>query len=344
MSDLDSMAPTLEEPQPPGSSRAPFKRRPRRELGVSWQRLSLSVILIVGLLTLGCVGLFVWNWLRSLQIPGSVYPPSPQITTLKVQRSAPYAGLSVTILDAQYATAFNDDLIRPGPAAVRVHLQVVNTGNTQVAVVYYDAVHLLLPHHDPIAPSNLALSVTIAPHQRAAGWLDFPVPLGTKLASLQLRLGSLTLNESPVLIPFSGPFDPSVYVGKIIPESLTISYTYNAQPGLYLTYHLVSAERQFAYPGWGQVKAGQQYYVLDFRVDNPNGVDVNPGPGFDYIRLVLGGNVRAPLDSTLPTGFKAGAHDVAGHVMFAAPAGLTTLVVRFLYQYGQGGNDYSFSL
>jgi hypothetical protein len=347
MSDMNPMAPPIAQPSPPErprSSRPSISRHLHGEAGPSWQRISLSLALIVGLLTLGGVGLFVWNWVHSLQIPDNPYGPPPAITTLKVQRSAPYAGLTFTLIDAQYANAFADDLIQAGPAVVRLHLEVVNTSGAQISVIYYDAAHLLLPDGRAVAPSNVKLAVALAPHQHSAGWLDFPVAQGIKLAGLKLQLGSMTLNESLVIVPFSGPFTPEIYAAKVTPQSLAISYTYNAQPGLYLTYHLVSAERAFSYGSWGQVKAGQQFYILNFRVDNPNGVAVNPGRGFDYIRLVLGASVRAPLDSTLPTGFKAGAHNVAGSVMFSAPAGLRTLVVRFLYQYGQGGNDYTIQL
>ncbi|MBX5449309.1 hypothetical protein [Thermogemmatispora sp.] len=354
MSDLHSLA----SPSPsnrPGPRLSPeIPARPEGGAGRSgwrpteekpaWQRLWLALALIVALLALGGTGLFVWGWLRSLEPALTASAPTAAITTLHVARAAPYAGLTFQVIDAQYATAFSDDLIRPGPAQVRLRLHVVNNSSTQVSVIYYDAAHLLVPGQKPIAPSNVNLTVALAPGKSADGWLDFPVPRGIRLETLKLQLGSTTLNESLVIIPFSGPFNPASYSGKIYPQNLTILYTYNAQPGLYLTYHLVSVERQFAYSGWGQVKAGQQYYIFNFRVDNPNGVAVTPGPGFDYLRLVLDGNVRAPLDSTLPTGFKPGAHQVEGRVMFSAPAGLHSLTLRFLYQYGQGGNDYSVQL
>jgi hypothetical protein len=353
MSDLYSLAspsgrsgPWPAPERPPRLEAGPgSKRRPGPgEEKPSWQRLWLVLVLIVALLTLGGTGLFVWGWLQSLELTPETTTSAPAIITLRVARTASYAGLTFQVVDAQYASAFSDDLIRPGPAQVRLHLHVVNEGSAQISVIYYDAARLLVPGQKPIAPSNVNLAVALAPGKSADGWLDFPVPRGTRLEQLKLQLGSTTLNESLVVIPFSGPFDAASYSGKIYPQNLSIFYTYNAQPGLYLTYHLVSVERQFAYGGWGQVKAGQQYYIFNFRVDNPNGVAVNPGPGFDYLRLVLAGNVRAPLDSTLPTGFKPGAHQVGGRVMFSAPAGLPSLTLRFLYQYGQGGNDYTVQL
>ena len=108
--------------------------------------------------------------------------------------------------------------------------------------------------------------------------------------------------------------------------------------------HLVGVDVRYAYKGT-QVKAGQQYYVLNFRVDNPNADKVSPGLGFDYMRVSFnGGPIHPPVDNTLPYGFDAGAKGVSGRVVFIGPAGLKSLTLDFLVQYGSGGSNYVVTL
>ena len=84
--------------------------------------------------------------------------------------------------------------------------------------------------------------------------------------------------------------------------------------------------------------------MLNFTVDNPNGSDVSPGLGFDYIRLVINGVNRPPIDNTLPYAFKAGAQSVGGHVTYVAPAGMKSLAIGFLLQLVAGQNNYEVNI
>jgi hypothetical protein len=253
-----------------------------------------------------------------------------------VQRSATYADLNFTILNAQYATSFPDDTIQSGPAVVRVNLHVTNKTTAQISVIYYDVARLLAPKLSPVAPTNVHLSANPKPASNETGWIDFPVAKGTQLASLKLQLGSVSLNETLVTIPFSGTFNPNLFTDKLSHQSLAISYDFS---GNTLVYHLQSVDIRYSYQGT-QCKAGNQYYVLNFTVDNPNGAAVSPGFGFDYIRLTVNGYNRPPVYNTLPYGFNAGAHSVGGRVVFIAPAGLTTLNIAFLLQIVVGQDNY----
>src|SRR5690349_11887040 len=123
MSDNEALAPIISTGELPDEPRASISQRLLREAGPSRQRVLLSILLIIGLLTLGFVGLYTWNWVRSLQIPSATIPTAP-VNTLTVGRSAPYVGLNFTIKNVQYATTFTDDTIHSGPAVVRVNLQV----------------------------------------------------------------------------------------------------------------------------------------------------------------------------------------------------------------------------
>lgn len=302
--------------------------------------LWVTSLLIIGVIVLGSVGYITWNWLNNLQVslePGST---PPTITTFNVQRTATYAGLYYTVLNVQYAASFPDDTIQSAPAVVRINMRVANKSADQVSVIYYDVARLLVPGSKPVAPTNLQLSTGPKPGSSEIGWLDFPVARGVQLPTLGLQLGSVALAEALVTIPFSGPFDPNRFVGRTSPQSLTISYYFT---GNVLIYRLKSVDILYAYRGI-QAKAKQQFYVLNFTVDNNNGVMVSPGYGFDYLRLILNGYNLPPIDNTLPSSFKAGAHGVAGRVAYVAQVGLKTLNIAFLLQLVQGQNNYSVNL
>jgi hypothetical protein len=302
--------------------------------------LWLTLLLLVGVLALSVVGYTTWNWLRSLPLLSSEAAVQPAITTLPVGRTLPYADLSFTVLNAQYATSFSDDTIRAGPALVRLNMRVANQTSGTIALVYYEIARLLVPQKAPIAPANAQLAASVPPQVGVEGWLDFPVQAGVQLSSLKLQLGSAALGETLVVLPVSGAFHPQAYAGYHSPQSLVISYYFE---GSTLIYHLNSIDVRYSYNG-SEVTAGKQFYVLNFTVDNPNGIAVSPGYGFDYIRLVINGNNLPPIDTTLPNTFKAGARSAGGHVTYVAQAGMKSLTIAFLRQLVSGQENYPVSL
>ncbi len=314
---------------------------PLKNLMPSKLWISVVGLLIIGLIILSGVSYFTWNWLRNVQVVlGSATNTQHTITTLNVQRTVTYADLNFTVLTAQYAISFPDDTIQTGPAVVRLNMRVTNKMTAQIDVIYYDIARLIAPELNPIEPTNVHLSAGPKPGSSEIGWIDFPVNKGIQLATLKLQLGSVPLGETLVTVPFSGPFDPHHFDRRISPQSLDIYYDFK---GNTLVYHLTSVDIRYSYTGT-ECKAGNQFYILNFTVDNDNGVTVNPGFGFDYIRLVIDGYNRPPIDNTLPYGFDAGAHGVAGRVAFVAPAGLQTLTIAFLLQVVQGQGTYSTNL
>ncbi len=306
--------------------------------------LGFTVLLVLGLVILNMVTSVAGDWLKTLKLSiGTSATPIP-ITTLNVQRTASYAGLAYTVLNAEYATSFRDDNIQAGAAIVRLNMQVTNRSSDSISVIYYDIARLLAPKLAPIIPTNVHLSSGPKPGTSETGWIDFSVPSGLQLQTLQLQLGSAPLSETLVTIPFTGKFDGNRYTDLTVPQSLDINYYFPYNAPELLIYHLVSLDIRYAYKGT-QAKAGQQYYVLNFRVDNPNGDKVSPGFGFDYMRISYnGGPIHPPTDNTLPYGFDAGATGVSGRVVFIGPTGLTSLTLDFLVQYGSGGSQYQVSL
>jgi hypothetical protein len=302
--------------------------------------LWITSMLLIGVVIFGGVSYITWNWLKSVHVTLGAGSTQPAITTYNVQRIGTYANLSFTVLNAQYATSFTSDTIQTGPALVRLNLRVTNMSTDQISVIYYDAARLLAPGSKPIAPTYVHLSTGPKPGSSEVGWIDFPVTNKVQLSTLRLQLGSLALDETPLIIPFSGPFDPNHFAGKTSAQTLTIWYNFS---GNTLVYHLKSVNILYAYRGI-QAKVGQQFYVLNFTVDNDNGVTVSPGYGFDYIRLIINGYNTPPIDNTLPHGFNAGAHGVAGRVVYVGPAGLKTLDFAFLLQVVQGQDPYNVNL
>lgn len=304
--------------------------------------LWFSIILVIGVILFGFGSAIGLNLLKNVHLSITLNKPATPVpvTTQPINRSAVYAGLTFTVNNAQYATSFADDTIHSSQGIVRLNITVNNPSRDAISVIYYDVARLLIPRLKPVAPTNSSLAVDPAPGKSVSGWLDFPVSSPPDFSSLKLQLGSTALNETLVTIPFSGKFDGSVYDHKQTLLSQDMYYYFHGQQ---LIYHLWSVDVSYSYMGT-QARAGQQYYIFNFNVSNPNSSIVSPGYGFDYIRLVLNGTKLPPVDNSLPYGFNGGAQNVGGHVVYLAPVGLRNLTLDFLVQYGSGGTDFNVTL
>ncbi len=321
----------------------PAKRVVRRSTYSARFRLWFVSVLVVGVVVLVIASALALSLLRHITSLVAPVPTAVPVATLQVQRTARYAGLDYTVINAQYATAFSDDGIHPEPAIVRLNMRVINASTGDISIPYYDVARLLVPHLNPFAPTNINLPADAKARTSETGWIDFSVPKGLSLASLKLQLGVAALDEYMVTIPLTGPFDPGRYQDRTVRQNLTIDYYFPYYQPHLLIYHLTQVDIRYDYQG-SQVKAGQQFYVLYFLVDNPNTFNVSPGFGYDYIRLIVNGNPLPPVDNTLPYGFNAGAKNSSGHVAYAAPAGMRSLTIDFLVQYGSGGSYYTISI
>ena len=326
-------------------SHSELPKKPETQTRSLFSKLWLwaALLLVIGIIIVSVVGVNAAKLLKNTQIPGfgGQTPTALPVSTLRVQRTALYDNLDVTVVNAQYAQFFSDDDIHQGQATVRLNVQVANHTHNQVNVVYYDITRLLGANSGALIPTNVHLSVGPKPGNQENGWLDFSLPdKGIHLNALTLQLGATTLNESLVKIPFTGAFNPAQYANHTLPQTTAISYNFF---GHTLTYHLTSIETRFASQGV-QCKAGQQFYVLNFKVDNAESGDISPGFGFDYIRLVSPGNERAPIANSLPYTFKAGARGVSGYVVFSAPRGMKKFTIGFLSQNGNGEQDTDVNL
>ncbi|HEU5376358.1 MAG TPA: hypothetical protein VFV38_13015 [Ktedonobacteraceae bacterium] len=314
----------------------------KKQSAVFWPWL--GGLLVVGLVVVVVVTFSTWNWLNNLH-PGSDPGSSGTVSTLNVQRGAAYADLNFMLLNVQYAPSFRDDLIRSGVATVRVTVRVSNPTKAAISIAYYDVARLLAPKQQPIVPTNLNLTAAPQAGTTQTGWIDFPVAQNTVLNTLKFQLGNAALNEILVTIPVSGAYDASQYNPHLYNKSVTIQYSFTGwrQPTYNLYYHLTSVDVRSAYNGV-EARAGQQFYVLNFAVDNPNNAVISPGPGYYYMRLAFNGSNHLPKESTIPDTFKANAHGVSGRVVFMERAGMRTLNIFFLFEAYAGGFNTPVSL
>lgn len=326
-----SIALQTEEKEPGNATEPPQKTRTVPSIWF-W----LCIVVLVVALIIGGISSVIGLWLKNVQVGTTPDATPVPTTTLQVKRTAPYAGLNFTVVSAQYATYFNDDNIRPGPATVRLNLQVTNTSGDPAKIIYYDNARLLVPQVQPIAPANVSLSAGPKPGKSESGWLDFAVQKDVSLDTLSLQLGSTTMSEALVTIPFKGNFDGSRYANKVHPQNAEFTYDFN---GHFLNYHLTSLETRYSYQG-SQSKVGQQFYVFNFTVENTEAADITPGFGFDYVRMVVNGYSQPPVDNSLPNTFKAGGHGSSGHVVFTGPANMHAFTISFLSQNGSAPQNF----
>jgi hypothetical protein len=340
---MSKKLPTIPAP-PVIQEKAPVIQGPYiRTPGSSRQWLLFSSLLILGIIVLGYVSYSALGWLKNVKFSLNPAPTPVPIHTFNVHRTAVYAGLEYTVLNVQYAKSFTDDIIQSGPAIVRLNMKVTNKSTDQISIIYYDIARLIAPKLDSINPTNVSLSVGPKPRTSETGWIDFSVPAGLQLDTLKLRLGSTLIGEYLVTVPFSGVFHPEIYNDRTSSQSLDINY-YNHNAPLLLYYHLSSVDIRYSYRG-SQARTGQQYYVLNFSVSNPNGVKATTGLSYDYVRVSFnGGPNHPPIDNTLPDHFGALAKGVNGSVVFIGTAGVGSITIDFLVQYGSGGTQYTVSL
>src|SRR2546429_9426001 len=68
-----------------------------------------TVLLVLGVIILIVASSVALNWLRSVKVTTNPAPTQAPTLTFNVQRTAAYAGLQFTLVNAQYATSFVDD-------------------------------------------------------------------------------------------------------------------------------------------------------------------------------------------------------------------------------------------
>ncbi len=264
------------------------------------------------------------NFPQSLDAGGINGRPTtqPPITTLQINETVPYAGVEITIVNAQQSQTFLDDSDSGTNGMVRLNLKESSTtgrGN----FFYGDVVRLILPDKSSVAPVNEKQSFRPDAGVTRTNWLDFPVPMSIQISQLTLQLGKDT--EAQVDAPLTGKANLTKYQPKMAQLNASTHYAG-------LTWTITSATTGLSDDG-KQADKGMRYVTVTMRVDNPTSSDFRAYWG-DYIRLQSGGSTSPPevdaVAGKFPLDFAAGSSGTTGSLTFLLPDGSTSYTLILL--------------
>lgn len=285
------------------------------------------MLALLALLILVGAGLFVAARAFGASIPGFGAAQS-SITTISLSTTFSYAGVTITLVNAQQAQNFLDDPNTHSDGMLRLNLRATNSTGIRVSWRYEDIAQLVLPGNAIVKPTYVKGVVDLAAGKTQGSIVDFAVPGGVDIAKMTLRIGAA--NEAQLDIPLKAQADLSSYQ----PRTTTL----NGQSVYFgLNWTLQSATTNLSIPG-AQAARGTHYIILTLSVNNTLSQMAITGSPYDYARLKSGNTTAVPVDSTLPLSFQAGESGITGTLSFLVPQKSTALTLLFLPQ-GQNNND-----
>ena len=299
------------------------KQTQRRRPGRTGILLTLLALVLI------FVAIFIAVVPLGLRFPGLSRGSQPSITTVPINSTVTYAGVDITVVNAQQSQSFVDDPETSNDGMVRLKLQAQNKTSVQVNWSCYNITQLLLPGKSSIKPTYVKEKTSIAPGTTQTSVVDFAVPGNDKISQLTLQLGAA--NEAQMDIPLTGKADLSKYQ----PETTRL----NGQMFYFgLNWTLTSAATSLNISGQ-QASKGMRYLTLTLKVDNTLSQIAITGSPYDYIRLKSGQTIVSPRDSTLPVSFATGETGKTGTVTFLAPQNSTILTLILLSQTKDPGDQ-----
>ncbi len=280
-------------------SSAPKKR--------SISRRGFMFLLVALLFVLGAIAYIIAGFL-GVPVPGFVVI-QPPVTTIAINSSVPYAGVDITVLNAQQSQSFVNDPNSSAYGMVRLNLSEHNQTNVKVGWSYKNIARLILPDKSIVSPTYTNAKVDIAPGAFQKSIVDFAVPMNDHISQLTLLLGAK--NEAQMLIPLTGNAEVSNYQPKTINLNGQMQY-------FGLNWTLTSANSSLSIDGQ-QAAKGMRYITVTLKVDNTLSQIAITGSPYDFNRLKYGNITALPKNTTLPVAFDAGATGVTGTVSFLVP-------------------------
>lgn len=251
------------------------------------------------------------------------------ITTTQVHETVTYAGVEVTVLNAQQSQNFLNDPNSSTDGMLRLNLQEHNSTTVKISWLYYDIAQLVLPGGKTVTPAYAKATVGIAPGATQNSYVDFSVPTTDKVSQLTLRLGAT--NEAQIDIPLTGNANLSKYAPASVKPDGQLQY-------FGLNWTLVSATSQYSITGQ-QASKGMRYVVVTLSVDNTLSQVAITGSPFTYIRLQSGNSNFTPVDTTLPVSFDTGVTGKSGTVTFLVPQKSTAFTLALVPQNQSGATQ-----
>jgi hypothetical protein len=250
---------------------------------------------------------------------------------MPVNSTVTYAGVDITVLNAQQSQSFLNDPQTSNDGMVRLNLQAQNKTSVQENWSYYNIAQILLPGKGSTKPTYVKEKIGIAPGATQTSFVDFAVPTGDKISQLTLQLGAA--NEAQMDIPLTGQAN----LNKYQPQTSRI----NGQMLYFgLNWNLTSATSSLSLNGQ-QASKGMRYLTLTLKVDNTLTQIAITGSPYDYIGLKSGQTTISPSDSTLPVSFAKGETGKAGTVTFLAPQNSAAFTLLLLAQAKDPGDQAS---
>src|SRR6266566_1834997 len=299
-------------------------------------RKGFMLLLLVALLVLLGATSYIIAGLLGVALPGfvSIQPP---VTTLAINTSVPYAGVDVTILNAQQSQSFINDPNSSAYGMVRLNLREHNQTDVKVVWSYDTIARLILPDKSIVSPAYVNANVGIAPGASQTSLVDFAVPSNDHVSQLTLQLGAT--NEAQMLIPLTRNANVSKYHPKTINLNGQIQY-------FGLNWTLTSATSSLSITSQ-QAAKGMRYVTLTLKVDNTLSQVAITGSPYDYMRLQYGTITAAPRYTTLPVSFDVGVAGIPGTVSFLVPQNTRSFTLILEPQKEDSGDrastDFQFS-
>jgi hypothetical protein len=293
---------TQAQSAPPSLSAPPERHLDMRRVGI-W----LALIVVLGGVVFGIVEL----------LQGFRAPSQPTITTTPLGTTVNYAGVDITIVNAQKSQSFLDDPNSLSDGMLRLQLKAHNKTSLAIHLPYETIAHVTLPDRKVVGSTYVKSHEQVAPNATERGLVDFAMPQNVQVDQVIFHLGSA--DEAQLDIPLNGHANVDQYASKTVHPNQPLSY-YG------LNWTLTDASLQFHIDGH-QASKGMRYLILTLKVDNPLSQTAIPGSSYNYVQL-KGNNASIKLINTnLPVSFDAGGTGKAGTLTFLAPQDDTSFVL-----------------
>jgi hypothetical protein len=289
---------------------ARMKHRPDMKRVPIW--LALVAILLV-------VSFVVVQLLQAL-----IASIQPSIKTTVLGTTVNYAGVDITVVNAQESQKFVDDPHSTSDGMLRLQLRAQNKTSLAINLPYETIAHVTLPDGQPVGRAQRVLNPTyvkseghVAPHATESSLVDFAVPQNVRVDQVIFHLGGA--DEAQLDIPLNRQADVGRYASKTIHPNQPISF-YG------LNWSLTDATAQFHIDG-KQASKGKRYLILTLKVDNPLAGKAIPGSPYGYVQLQADQTPIDLINTTLPVAFEVGASGKTGTLMFLVPQGDTSFTL-----------------